>query len=222
MKKSLSLYELLQCNTNYVKEYVCSFADKKNKNSWLFLPASSLKIMLVAHIDTVYDVYEDKLEKKEIYYDSTKETWWSPCGLGADDRAGVYSVLELRRRTGCGIILCDKEEVGGVGAREAARIFKKIIKSLSVFGLIEMDRQGRDEMVYYSPPTLSFYNIIKKAGFVESVGSFSDVSILAPAWNIPAVNISVGYYHQHTRYEMLKEKEMRASIEKVYNILKNL
>ena len=49
-----------------------------------------IPVALVAHMDTVF-----KAPPTEIYYDRRKNVMWSPTGLGADDRAGVFSILQL-------------------------------------------------------------------------------------------------------------------------------
>ena len=50
----------------------------------------SIPIMLVAHMDTVF-----KKAPERIYYDSKKRVMWSPEGLGADDRAGIFAILKI-------------------------------------------------------------------------------------------------------------------------------
>ncbi len=47
-------------------------------------------IGLVAHLDTVHSV-----PVKDLFYDTQQGVMWSPQGIGADDRAGVYSILEI-------------------------------------------------------------------------------------------------------------------------------
>ena len=58
-------------------------------NSYLYAEGN-IPIALVAHMDTVFDK-----PPKEIYYDERKGVMWSPKGLGADDRAGVFAILKI-------------------------------------------------------------------------------------------------------------------------------
>ena len=51
-----------------------------------------IPIALVAHMDTVF-----KTPAYELFYDRKKNVMWSPTGMGADDRAGVFSILQLLR-----------------------------------------------------------------------------------------------------------------------------
>lgn len=71
-----------------------------------------IPVALVAHLDTVH-----KLHTYELCHDQDKGVLWSPNGIGADDRAGVFSILEiLKKGYRPSIIFCCKEEVGGIGA----------------------------------------------------------------------------------------------------------
>ena len=50
-------------------------------------------------------------------------------------------------------------------------------------------------------------------------GTFSDVSILGDTFDKCSVNLSIGYYNEHTRHEYLKVNELYQTISKVKNIL---
>ena len=49
-----------------------------------------IPLALVAHMDTVF-----KLPPEQIYFDRQQGVLWSPDGLGADDRAGVFLILKI-------------------------------------------------------------------------------------------------------------------------------
>jgi hypothetical protein len=83
---------------------------------------------------------------------------------------------------------------------------------------VEIDRRGCGEMVFYNNEPLEFRDKIRRFGFHEEHGSFSDISILGPAIGIPAVNLSAGYYLEHSPGEYLREKQLRETIRKVLNI----
>ena len=71
-------------------------------------------VALVAHLDTVF-----KLPPQNIFYDREKNVMWSPEGLGADDRAGVFAIVEIIRNyedLNPTIILTTGEEKGCIGA----------------------------------------------------------------------------------------------------------
>ena len=58
---------------------------RKIQNTKKYLYAEgSIPILLVSHLDTVH-----KNLPTTIYWDKEQNVYWSPQGLGADDRAGV-------------------------------------------------------------------------------------------------------------------------------------
>ena len=56
-------------------------------------------------------------------------------------------------------------------------------------------------------------------GFQTEIGSFSDISIIAPALGIAAVNLSSGYYNAHTLHEYINRKHLDAVIQKIGEII---
>ena len=67
-----------------------------------------LPLLLVAHTDTVHDH-----PPKEIYYDELDDVFMANEGLGADDRAGVYAIMELVKKHKCDVLFTSFEERGG-------------------------------------------------------------------------------------------------------------
>jgi len=239
--KNPILQDYLAFSKNKIIEKICYKADLKGKESWLFLPEQPCfnpRICLVAHIDTVFDADRKnwydcginlknpvsemnpiprKLHRKKIFYDQKKQIFWSPSGLGADDRAGVYACMLLRNQTGCMVLLTDYEECGGSGAREAATIFRQYFDNIAFF--LEIDRKGKSEMVFYNGESQKFKDFIHSFGFSEHSGSFTDISILGRETGIVGVNVSAGYYNQHTRQEYQNVKHLNDTIDKVKKII---
>lgn len=173
-------------------------------------------IGLVAHMDTVH-----RTPVAQLFYDKEQNVMWSPQGIGADDRAGVYSIIELTTRGLMPtIILTTDEEVGGLGA--IALVSDISTPPVPINFLIELDRQGRNDSVYYDCDNRLFEKYINHYGFVSDWGSFSDISYIAPAWGIAAVNLSVGYFNEHSVKEYLNVGYMYETIDKVENILNNV
>lgn len=174
-----------------------------------------ISIGLVAHLDTVH-----KQLPKQFFYDQEQGVLWSPQGLGADDRAGVYAIIQIiESGYRPHIILCQDEEIGGRGAEEVIKSFPYIpFKNLKC--LIELDRKGKNDCVFYDCANNEFIDYIEKFGFKEATGSFSDISILAPEWEVAAVNLSIGYDNEHTLSEILYSDYLLATIKKVKEILK--
>lgn len=174
----------------------------------------NIPIALVAHMDTVFDK-----PPKEVYYDDKKGVMWSPYGLGADDRAGIFAILKILLTTDLrpSIIFTTDEEMGGIGAKKLVNDFSK--PAVPTNFLIELDRRGIDDCVFYEGNNSNFVNFIEGFGFSEAWGSFSDISIISPVWRILGVNLSIGYENEHSKTETLHIPHMLNTIKKVKEIL---
>ena len=174
----------------------------------------NIPVLLVSHLDTVH-----KNLPKEIFHDTFKNVLWSPQGIGADDRAGVYAILQLiTPKVKPYILFTTQEEVGGIGASIAA----KELQAPEVKFIIEIDRKGSVDAVFYECKNKEFIVYITQFGFKENYGSFSDISVLCPEWNIAGVNLSTGYYNAHTKEEYLNLNQLNANIKKVKKIFNSI
>ena len=75
--------------------------------------------------------------------------------------------------------------------------------------------------MFYNGEPKEFADYISEFGFKESVGSFSDISIVCPSVQRCGVNLSIGYYNQHTDKEYLDTSKLFTTVEKVRRILKD-
>lgn len=175
-----------------------------------------IPVMVVAHLDTVH-----KAPPTEIYYSKDLTTLISPTGIGGDDRAGVFIIMELILKGFRPHILftCD-EEIGGLGAQKFVDDFRD--NKLDLKYILEFDRRGSDDCVFYDCDNKEFTNYITSFGFTEQYGTFSDISIIAPSLSVAAVNLSSGYYRAHTNEEYIKLEDIAAIIEKTTYILNDL
>lgn len=188
--------------------------DKVIEKKEYLIAKGNIPIALVAHMDTVF-----KMPPKVIYHDKEKNVMWSPMGLGADDRAGVFSIFKL---VSSGlrphIILTTDEEIGGLGADAIVKDYPTA--PFDIRYLIQLDRRGTDDCVFYDCANSEFTKYVESFGFSEAWGSFSDISILCPEWCIAGVNLSVGYLNEHSEIETLHIGNMMNTISKVTNMLK--
>ena len=176
-------------------------------------------LALVAHIDTVKREHTRIKQKGNVIRNDNEV-------LGADDLAGVYGII-MAAKHACAaslpmptLIFTNGEESGGIGVSKLIEDKALEIKGINLF--VEMDRQGCNDFVYYSynlPKAVKKY--VKQWGYIEGVGSFSDISFLTEEYEIPAVNISCGYYHQHSAKETLHVDELELNIARVVQMLKN-
>ena len=177
------------------------------------LAPGTVPILLVAHVDTVHFGMPET-----IYHDENKGCLWSPDGLGADDRAGVWGIMEiLHRGYRPWVLFTDEEETGGHGATQATKMWD----APDVRLLVQLDRMNDKDAVWYDCDNGKAERWVNKHGFKTAQGSFSDISILCPDWHIAGVNLSIGYYRQHTTAEHLSLPEAEATIDKVCTMLDN-
>ena len=121
------------------------YYDRKNivcTNDYLYA-IGDIPIALVAHLDTVH-----RTPPTNLFHDQEKGYIWTPEGLGADDRAGVFSILMLLRAGyRPSVIFLTQEETGGKGAEKLVKDWPAPASEINF--LIELDRRGEDDAVYY-------------------------------------------------------------------------
>lgn len=186
----------------YTKDYVYAIGD--------------IPITLVAHVDTVF-----KERPEDVFYDRIKNVLWSPQGLGADDRAGVFAIINIvKSGLRPHIIFTTGEEMGGLGAQVLTYIEPKPFAEMKY--IIQLDRRGKDDCIFYECDNVKFIEYIKSFGFHEEYGSFSDISELCPTWKIAGVNLSIGYENEHSLIEILYIDYFLSTVEKVKKMLKDV
>lgn len=186
------------------------------QNDGYIYAKGTIPVLLTAHMDTVHkervkDFYENEENGNHILS--------SPQGIGGDDRCGIYMILEIIKTHKCSVLFCEDEETGGIGSTAFCKT--KFILELSELNyLIELDRAGKDDAVFYDCDNPEFTKFItENTGYIESWGSFSDISILSPACMTASVNLSCGYYKAHTLAEEVVIEEMLNTIEIVKKLL---
>ena len=204
----LSQYELKRYVTEQLKE-----THKKIVFEDGFVYAEGeFPVLLIAHLDTVHD----KLPTS-ILYDVENGTMSSPNGIGGDDRCGVYMILSIIKRYNCSVLFCEDEEHGLVGATKFIK--SQTAKRADCNYMIEFDRKGKNDAVFYSCDNSDFEKFITEKFYKKAYGIFSDISAVAPYIGRAAVNLSCGYYNPHTLKEYVNLEEMEQSIEYACKIL---
>ena len=199
------------CKAVLKKKYKTVFATKD-----YILAIGSDPVALVAHLDTVFSH-----PPTEIFYDRVKNVMWSPDGLGADDRAGVYSILQiLKTDLRPTVIFTTDEEYGGIGADVLSQTFPECpIPDLKY--IIELDRRGGNDCVFYDCDSPQFEEYVENYGFTYAYGSFSDISIICPDWGVAGVNLSIGYQNEHSVSETLNLTHMFNTIKRVKQMIRD-
>lgn len=176
-------------------------------------------IILVAHLDTVHIK-----PVRDICKTADGNIIMSPQGIGGDDRCGVYALVKTYETSTVKpwLLFTCEEEVGGLGAITFCDMYRKgeLPKELSDIKLIvEIDRRGSKDAVYYDCDNIKFEDYITNKGFKTEYGSFSDISYIAPELGVAAVNLSSGYYNAHTLHEYINRKVLEDVIAKVVEIV---
>ena len=119
----------------------------------------------------------------------------------------------------CSVLLCEDEETGLIGANKFAA--SQYVNELDVNYIVEVDRKGSNDAVFYQCDNKDFTDFITDVtGFKKDFGSCSDISVVAPAAKIAAVNLSCGYYNAHTLNEYVMYDEMMDTVEVIKNLVK--
>ena len=214
MEELLYILKLTQIE---LKQYLDNYLKKNNMktlNDDGFLYAiGDIPIMLVAHMDTVYD------PPKNLTYEYLNDKLYNQDGgLGGDDRCGIYAIMQIIKKYKPYVLFTEDEEIGCIGALKAV---DKIIKPNLKY-IIELDRRGSVDCVFYDCVNLDFIKYIESFGFNTQKGSFSDILFLGNEWNTASVNLSIGYYHEHTKEEYVKYLEVLETIKKIDAMIKEI
>lgn len=145
--------------------------------------------------------------------------------LGADDRVGVKTILDLLDKgLRPHVLFTTDEESGCLGSR--AIILDERYNRLSECNMmIQIDRgvhEGKwNEMVFYSYDHTSNKAIFDELskGFTLAKGSYTDVAVLGPHYNKPIVNISASYKNEHTTREFIYLKAYYKNLEALYDFI---
>lgn len=212
--------ELCKMTQVEMKAYLTEYMKEKYSNvttgDGYVYAKGSFPVMLVAHMDTVH-----KEIVQQILYMDNGNIISSPQGIGGDDRCGIYMILKIIENYNCSVLFVEDEEIGCVGS-------KKFVKAINdnkvdvclVNYLIELDRKGKDDAVFYDCDNPEFEDfILKDKDWKLDFGTYTDITELAPALGVAAVNFSCGYYKPHTTQEYVVVSEMEANINKVKNLL---
>lgn len=207
----LSQESLRKTMAEYVKKRYGE--DKVLERKEYVYAVGDIPIALVAHLDTVF-----KTPPQTIYYDKEKCVMWSPEGLGADDRAGVFAIIKiLQAGLRPTVIFTTDEEKGALGAEKLVQEVPQPFTELKY--VIQLDRRGSNDCVFYNCGNETFTEYVETFGFAENYGSFSDISVICPAWKIAGVNLSIGYDDEHSVTETLNTTHMLQTISKVKKML---
>jgi len=194
--------KLVRLTQDQLKEFLVNEMVKRGYNPIIedgfIYCKGSVPILFVAHMDTVH-----REQVKFICYSECGNIVMSPQGIGGDDRAGIYMILEIIKTHHVSVLFTEDEEIGGVGADKFMGYCLERDYVPDVNFIIQLDRRGDNDAVFYDCDNPEFTDFIESFGFVEAQGSFSDISVIAPMLGIAAVNLSVGFFNEHSLHEYI-------------------
>lgn len=187
--------------------YAPLYTKQEFEGGIVFIPKNVEKYPLMcAHLDTINTHRKTPLERSDLYINkdyiglptSTKKA----C-LGGDDRCGVYIALELLASGlpyAFGFFL--DEEIGGVGSKKYIPIMND-----NITALVGLDRKGSNDVALYGYDNNELTEIFEKQGYKKAFGTFTDASNIAEGCDLACVNLSIGYYNEHTPTEQIHFSE---------------
>lgn len=214
--------ELFNCNLKYEIDYYGNLFITKNTTN----PKSYACV--VAHMDCVQRYTMSR--KITIGGDIISAVYadGNSAGLSADDSNGIWVALKLLKDIdNLKVVFTCEEESGGQGADAAS---ENIDFFLDVMFLIQADRRGNSDLITHTngfeTASPKFVERIKpisdKYQYKSNIGTFTDIGILAGELEISGVNISCGYYNEHTDREYTNFLELQNCYEYIKEIITSL
>lgn len=182
---------------------------------------------VVAHTDINQDVVErPQVMHSDNFIFGMDDATGEQCGIGADDKVGVYFALEMFDRFKAIKLFFPKdEEVGLVGTSKANKNF---FSDCSM--LVQLDRRSSknelitdtngvvvcsDEFIEASKSLRQNYN------YVTGIGSCTDIGDIAQFNTVDcvAMNVSCGYVNEHSSQEVISKPHFVNAINFGYELL---
>lgn len=203
---------------DYLCNYLCGVGYKVEKGDGFVFAKGSVPVLLIAHMDTSNGVIPSTIIKTEFqngYQLSADGTL-----IGGDDRCGVWMIMNIIKKVKAHVLFLEDEEIGCVGARKFTKTDYVKYVSENISFMIELDRRGSNDCVFYSNDNRGFVKYIEeKTGTKEAIGSMSDISVIMPETNVAGVNLSCGYYKEHTASEYIVVSEMESIMNRVIDFM---
>lgn len=181
---------------------------------------------VVAHMDTVH-VFRSSREI--LFSNNTMRARYTdshnPCGLNADDCNGILVALQLLEvLPDLKVCFTVEEEIGGIGAEQAS-LNTDFFSDVQF--LIQADRKGSRDFIIHtnglSTASDAFVDdileLLIKYDYELAMGTFTDIGILAENLEISGVNVSCGYYNEHTSRECCRINELEKCLNFIHDVI---
>jgi putative aminopeptidase FrvX len=204
--------------TDYIIDFLLShkipFYIDKYGNIYATKGTTYVYPCVVAHTDTVHPITEYLVHEQDgRLFAKTMNN--KPCGIGGDDKAGVFMCLELLLHfNNIKAAFFVSEEVGCLGSHLSDPDFFD-----NIGYVMQFDAPGNDWVTHFSdgiklfdenskfferiePLLIEHMCYYKRSGL--GVHPYTDVRALKTLYNISCINFSAGYYDMHTPYEHVR------------------
>ena len=209
------IIKLLTMSENDIVKYIKENVNKSKFNIKVVFPyyiqiqpknVDSIKLpTLSAHIDIVgkNSPTTEELDVKNTIISLKNPKQATRC-LGGDDRCGVFILTELLKKevTKYNYLFFFDEEIGCIGSS----YFADTNPNYETSCFIGLDRESKNHIATYGVDSNDLIEEFEEFGYHQELGSITDVSVLAKRYNIPCINLSIGYYNQHTKNEWIDFK----------------
>ncbi len=178
------------------------------------------KPLLNAHMDSVQDTIDGYLQSFVSIYGNQFLKGYG--NIGADDKCGIYMILELIKTNDFNFLFTVQEESGLMGS---SFFIKHNDISFIPYGLT-FDRMGSSDIlcVYNDYGTPQFEEALeaigKDFGYTAAMGLVSDADNISE--QISTCNLSVGYYNHHTKDEFVDIEELENALKFSQSILSSV
>jgi putative aminopeptidase FrvX len=183
---------------------------------------------LVAHVDTVHSLIEDYSVFKNgdtlFAFDGKKG---KQCGIGGDDKVGVYILLQaLLDIPVLKAVFFRDEEIGRIGSRFSINNHKDWYNNCNF--VIEPDREGSYDLIVNSGGLEiagdEFLSEIKEISdrydYKDVVGVCTDVDVLTGGGiGVSCINLSCGYFNSHTSSETVSLVSVNAAYNFIIDVI---
>lgn len=206
---------------NYLETNIPGVTTKIDKFGNLYATKGEADVYncVVAHLDiNQHKIKESNVEILKVgdFIVGFDKSNGEQCGVGHDDKAGVYFNIEmLKHFDNIKAFFPLDEEVGCIGTNHAEESFFE-----NVGFMVQLDRRGYKDISTFSngndllteKTQKKLSGTLSTFGFAFTTTILTDVGDLVGNFGIQGTNISCGYYREHSNSECLNVKQFENSI----------
>ena len=200
------------------------YCNDKEKRNFVYVPGTRKdRVVLAAHADTVWDKLYfgyDNVGQGLVFENGIYSGKKNDFGIGADDRAGC-AILWLLKDMGHSLLITDGEETGRIGSFHLKDNFTDLYNELNEHSyMVQFDRRNaKDYKCYRLPVTKEFKEFIESETNYTDAGVTAFTDIVTLCNKICGVNLSVGYYNEHSSDEILVFDEWYNTLTAAHDML---